>query len=160
MEYDEQDVMSHHGNHRLIRWLIREHLLRDLQECPRCGGNINLERSSKFGKDKYCWKCSDSRCKLRRSVRGGSLFEHSNLSLCKLILIVINFASESAALNTANRIRVDRKSVSRVYKVLRARWREDLARDPFHSPTVLNSRSMNFFYVILDARTGLMERNG
>jgi hypothetical protein len=130
MEYDEDDVEAHHGNLRLIQWLIHERFLQDLRECPRCGGNIHLERSRKFKKDKHCWKCSNSRCKLRRSVRGGSFFEHSDLSLRKLILIAINFAAESAAVNTGNRIRVNRKSVGRIYKVMRARWRENLAREP------------------------------
>jgi hypothetical protein len=130
MEYDDEDVARHHGNRRLIRWLIRERFLQDLRHCPRCGGDIHLERSQKFKLDKYCWRCTNSRCKLRRSVRGGSFFEDSKLSLRKLILIAINFAAESAAFNTGNRIRVNRKSVGGVYKAIRERWRADLARTP------------------------------
>jgi ISXO2-like transposase domain len=130
MEYDEEDVWGRHGNVRLIQWMVHENFLRDLRLCPRCDGNMNLERSTLFKKDKYCWKCSNSRCKLRRSVRGGSFFEDSRLSLRKLILIVINFAAGSAAYNTANRLGINRKSVGRVYKEMRARWRQDLARDP------------------------------
>jgi hypothetical protein len=93
MEYDEEDVWGRHGNVRLIQWVVHANFLRDLRLCPRCDGNMNLVRSTLFKKDKYCWKCSNSRCKLRRSVRGGSFFEDSRLSLRKLILIVINFAA-------------------------------------------------------------------
>lgn len=130
MEYDEQEVYSYHGNHRLIRWMIRGRFLRDLSQCPRCDDNMHLERSSKFEKDKYCWKCANYRCKRRRSVRGGSFFEYSDMSLRKLMIIAVNFAAGSSSNNTANRIRVHRHSVGRVYKAMRARWREDLARDP------------------------------
>ena len=130
MEYDEEDVWDRHGTERLIHWMFHEGFLQDLRQCPRCDGNMRLERYNFFKKDKYCWKCSNSRCKLRRSVRGGSFFEFSDMSLRKLILIAINFAAGSAANNTANRIRVNRKSIGRVYKEMRSRWREDLARDP------------------------------
>lgn len=130
MEYDEQDVWDRHGNARLIQWMVHEQFLQDLRQCPRCDENMRLERTGLFQKDRYCWKCSNSRCKLRRSVRGGSFFEFSDLSLRKLLLIVINFAAGSAAYNTANRLRINRKSVGRVYKKMRARWRQDLTRDP------------------------------
>jgi hypothetical protein len=52
------------------------------------------------------------------------------MSLRKLMIIAVNFAAGSSSINTANRIRVHRHSVGRVYKAMRARWREDLARDP------------------------------
>lgn len=130
MEYDEEDIWGHHGSLRLIQWMIHEQFLQDLRQCPRCDENMRLERTTLFKKDKFCWKCSNSRCKLRRSVRGGSFFEYSDLSLRKLLFIVINFAAGSAAYNTGNRIRVDRKTVGRVYKMMRARWRQDLTRDP------------------------------
>ena len=54
----------------------------------------------------------------------------AGLSLRKLMLIVINFAASSAAYNTANRLRIGRKAVGSIFKLMRARWREDLARQP------------------------------
>ena len=67
---------------------------------------------------------------MRKSVRGGSFFEDSHMSLRILILIAINFAAGSAAFSTANRIKVNRNSVGAIYKSMRSRWREDLTRDP------------------------------
>jgi hypothetical protein len=52
MEYDEQDVWDRHGNLRLIQWMIHEEFLQDLRQCPRCDGDMDLERSNHFKKDK------------------------------------------------------------------------------------------------------------
>ena len=130
LEYDEVDLEALHGQFRLLDWMRRERFLWDRQNCPNCYEIMRLERSKHFAKDKFCWRCPRHNCRTRRSVREGSFFANSNLSLRKQLLIAINFATESSASSTAQRLRIDRKSVQKIYGRIRRLYEADLARTP------------------------------
>jgi hypothetical protein len=67
---------------------------------------------------------------MRISIRNGSFFANSNLSLRKQLKIIINFVAESPARGTGRRLRVSRKIVGRFYKKMRRAYSADLDTTP------------------------------
>lgn len=130
MEYTEEDLEAQHGNERLVRWLMRERFLHPSMNCEHCLSPMRLEKYAAAKRDHYVWRCPRYTCRSRISVRDGSFFADSNLSLRKLMKIVINFVAESPSRGTARRIRVSRQSVGKIYKKIRRAYSADLVTDP------------------------------
>lgn len=129
MEYTEDDIEGRRGNERLISWLMRERFLHPSMRCERDLTPMRLEKY-KAAKDHWCWRCPRENCRARISVRDGSFFANSNLSLRKLMKIVVNFMAESPARGTALRIRLTRKTVGEIYKKIRRAFSNDLVTTP------------------------------
>jgi hypothetical protein len=130
LEYDEHDVQSHRGNRRIISWLMREGFLYDSMRCERCLTPMLFQHSPSFSIDHWCWRCPRERCRSRISVRDGSFFSGSHLTLRELILIVINFAAESSILGTARRLRISREVVGEFFKKIKEAYSRELVTDP------------------------------
>ena len=96
-----------------IRWLIQLHLLLDLEGayCIKCGfGEFGLRKDSSFSSDQHVWRCSNKKCNKKVSIRKGSWFENSNLTLEKIILITYFLVNEKLIiheLDIANQTIVD-----------------------------------------------------
>lgn len=74
----------------LIQWLFQLGLLLNLSgiDCIFCDkGRFGLRKDSSFSTDKCCWRCSNKACGKKVSIRQGSWFANSNLSLEKIILL-------------------------------------------------------------------------
>ncbi len=130
LEYDEHDVRAHRGNRRLISWLMREGFLFDNMRCERCLPPMLLQHNPSFSVDRWCWRCPRQTCRSKISVRDGSFFSRSHLSLRELILIVINFAAESSISGTARRLRVDREVVGDIFKKIKEEYSRELVTHP------------------------------
>jgi hypothetical protein len=130
MEYNEEDLETKRSNKRLVRWMMAEGFLYNAMNCERDLSPMRLERDYSIGKDHYCWRCPRSNCRARISVRGGSFFAASNLSLRKQLKIAINFISESSAGSTALRSRVTRKTVGEIYYKVRRAYSAALVTQP------------------------------
>jgi len=130
MEYTEEDVDAHRSNERLVRWMMAERFLHSTMRCERCLTPMHLERFKKAKKDHFTWRCPRDRCRARISIRDGSFFANSNLTLRKQLKIIINFVAESPARGTALRLRVSRQVVGRVYKKIRRAYSADLVTNP------------------------------
>ncbi len=135
LEYDEIDLEAHHGNRRLISWLMAEGFLFDDMLCERCLTHMTFEHNPSFSIDHYCWRCPRPNCRSRISVRDGSFFSGSHLSLRKLFKIVINFAAGSSIRGTARRLRVERHVVSEIYKKLKEAYSRELVTTPISFAT-------------------------
>jgi hypothetical protein len=130
IEYDENDVENHHGNERLIRWLIRERFLHNNMICDRCLSPCILQHSPSFSVDHWCWRCTREDCRSKISVRDGSFFANSHLSLRKLIKIAINFVANSSINGTADRLGIHRFTVAEIFKRIKVRYSQDLVTNP------------------------------
>lgn len=130
MEYNEEDLERHRHSDRFIAWLMDEGFLRNNQLCQRCVVPMRLERDTHSGSDKYCWRCPRGWCRQRASVREGSFFAGSRLTLRKQFRILINFVAESSSLGTALRVRVNRSSVRDFFDRCRRRYSAELVTEP------------------------------
>jgi ISXO2-like transposase domain len=130
LEYNEGMIEAQHGRLRLIRWLMIEGFLRDGCHCDHCGVLMNLQRSSRAKLDGYAWRCTQEDCKARKSVREGSFFATSKLSLRKQMKTVISFVAQSSARSSGLRMAVGRHAVGQCNKKIMKAYRRALARDP------------------------------
>lgn len=151
MEYTEDDIERRRGNERLIRWLMAEMFLHSNMNCERCLTPMRLERFPNL-KDHWCWRCPRDNCRMRISVRDGSFFANSNISLRKLMKIVVNFIAESPARGTGLRITLTRKTVGRFYKKIRSIFSQELVTSPiiFNSGFEYEADELFFKHVRLD----------
>src|SRR5215204_3198341 len=95
MEYSLTEIDAHSNDVLdLVAFLDEEGFLVNVQNCARCGGNVELEHFN-GNDDGVVWRCRRQDCRRYRSVRDGSFFASSHLSLAIQIRLVIFFASEA-----------------------------------------------------------------
>ena len=70
-------------NEELIEFFMKKKVLKQNMNCE-CGSEMKLNKR-KDSHDSYYWRC---KCKKKKSIRSGSFFEKSNLSLSKIFLII------------------------------------------------------------------------
>ena len=70
----------------IYTFLVDRSLLASRRECV-CGAQMILKERQNTT-DGYIWECPSSNCRKRRSVRVGSFFEDSNISLAKWLYII------------------------------------------------------------------------
>ena len=71
----------------LILWLQNKGVIGYFMgECPRClEGKITLEKDSSYSKNGFVWRCTKKECGYKNSVRAGSWFERSHLTIQQVI---------------------------------------------------------------------------
>ena len=71
----------------LILWLQDKGVIDNFGgECPSClEGRITLKRDSTYSKDRFLWGCTKKECGYKISVRAGSWFESSHLTLQQVV---------------------------------------------------------------------------
>ena len=71
----------------LVTWLRRRGLIGDFTDgdCGKCTGKMKLVKDSSYSKDGYCWRCSNRKCNSKVSIRRGSWFEGSHLTISQVI---------------------------------------------------------------------------
>ena len=74
-----------------IRWCQEHGLISDVKECDTCGEVMSLVKRS--GKDGRTWQCKLP-CQRRISIRKGTFFENSHLSLAVIIKFIFYWAIE------------------------------------------------------------------
>lgn len=75
---------------KLIQWLFQLGLVLDLSGvlCQFCDkGRFGLRKDSSFSTDLCCWRCSNKACGKKVSIRHGSWFSDSNLTLENIVLL-------------------------------------------------------------------------
>src|SRR6218665_2418590 len=77
---------------KCLEWCARSRLVRNVVLCSRCQSlaSLNNYKARKDGKHWKCWPCG-----VVRSVRDGSFFEKSKLSLRKIILLLYYWAMDT-----------------------------------------------------------------
>lgn len=69
---------------QMIDWCMRMGLIADKYVCPLCGENMILKMCSLVNK-KYMWRCVNNGHDVKRSVRRGSWFDKSKLSMNQIL---------------------------------------------------------------------------
>ena len=82
--------MQERKKEEIGKWLRREGIIGDFKDydCPNScdGGKLRLVRDASYSKDEYVWKCTNRKCNKKVSVRKGSWFEGSHMTLEQMIL--------------------------------------------------------------------------
>ena len=73
-----------------FEWCVRKGLLPPKRMC-RCGYEMFVRRCTRFLADECCFKCPSQSCKRKISLRTGSLFEASKLTLMEVMRIVFYY---------------------------------------------------------------------
>ena len=71
----------------LILWLQEKGVIGDFaRDCVPClEGKLTLKRDSSYGKDGFVWRCTKKECGYKISIRAGSWFENSHLTLQQVV---------------------------------------------------------------------------
>ena len=85
-------VINSEDKRRCLEWLCQRRLIKNSLACEICEHQCTLTRCQK-GIDGYRWKCST--CNFMASVRSGSFFIKSKLSLTVLVLLIYYWAKQS-----------------------------------------------------------------
>ena len=72
----------------LIQWMQGRNLLKASRRCERRNCRRAMALTPRDGTDGYRWRCPGRRCRSTKSVRCGSLFEKSRLSLKVLLALL------------------------------------------------------------------------
>ena len=75
------------NNNTLISWLQEKELLGDFGgPCLRClKGHFTMRKDSSYSKDGVVWRCSNSKCTNKTSIRTDSWFFGSHLTLSQIV---------------------------------------------------------------------------
>ena len=83
-----RDVYAITRSDGLAQWLQRKGLIGDFtdEDCVKCNhGKMRLVKDASYSKDKACWKCSNRQCNSKVSIRRGTWFESSHLSMSQVL---------------------------------------------------------------------------
>ena len=74
-------------NYGLVLWLQDKGILGNFEGgCKRCSqGRITLKKDSSYGRDGFVWRCTKKECGYKISVRAGSWFKRSHLTLQQVV---------------------------------------------------------------------------
>lgn len=91
-----------------IKWCVRRKLLKNNSSCENCNIPMTFIRSKRSIADGYTWGCR--KCKKTRSLRKGSVFEGSHLTLSQILIIMYGWASERSQEYVAREAECSRSS--------------------------------------------------
>ena len=100
----------------LIAWFRTKRLLARSQDCSSC--NVPMRQGTRNDvTDGLVWRCPQ--CKTTKSIRQGSFFSKSRLSLQKWLLLIHFWVKEYPVKDAASDIEVDKNTAVDVYRWLR-----------------------------------------
>ena len=104
------------GTAAIITFLQRKNVLADRMNCAQCGIGMEMKERSDIS-DGYRWRCPD--CNKTASIRKGSFFEQSKLTLQKWLLLMHWWARQYPVTDAAVEVEVTEKTAIQVYQWLR-----------------------------------------
>ncbi|XP_041766992.1 uncharacterized protein LOC121590900 [Anopheles merus] len=103
---------------QVVRLMQDAGLLRTEQECEKCHHSMVLRGTQR--RNAYKWICANDDCEGSEcSIRKGSVFQNSRLSLAQLLRITLEWSQNSHVKRTRAESGVSRKTVNEWFKLLR-----------------------------------------
>ena len=115
----------------LLEYMRNNGLLTRVYTCVKCDENCTLVRDISLS-DTQIFQCSNRQCKARYSIRTGSLFEKSKLSLTKLMTIIYFFCAGSSVGKCVKFTKVSRRVCIQWYNYCRDICTRYLHDNPVH----------------------------
>ena len=104
------------GTPGIIQYMRNHHLLATQQNCSRCNVPVR-ERPRPDVSDGISWWCPS--CKTRKSIRNGSFFQKSHITLQKWLLLLHFWSREYPVTCVAEDVGIDSSTACDVYQWLR-----------------------------------------
>ena len=101
-----------------IDFLQQHHLLPSTMMCGSCNNTMTIGVKSDIS-DGHIFRCSSSSCKTTKSIRHGSFFSKSRLSLKQWLILMYWWVREYPVTDAAQEAEVGRDSAINVYQWLR-----------------------------------------
>ncbi|KFD57715.1 hypothetical protein M514_01385 [Trichuris suis] len=105
----------------VILRLQENKLLKPFMDCEACHSSMNWTKHCR-GKDGFAWRCQTTNCpryKATASIRTGSFFAHSNISLKKWMHVIYLWCERVAQKDAAERADVSENTIIHCYSLLR-----------------------------------------
>ena len=113
------DVAILQSNSTILQFLMEKNVIKKTNSCPQC--NLQMDLVEYNCLDSYIWRCPDSYCSRRVSIRSESIFEKSHLKL-KDILSILNFYGIGISpKNCSKMIKIRGTTVQEWYQCFRER---------------------------------------
>ena len=117
------------GTLAFINWLQQKGLLKDRRRCSSRGCRSVMElRETSEGTDGYLWRCPLRGCGKRCSLRKGTFFENSNLSMGEILSLVYCWAVGMTMSTTATVMELSHHTVIDWFNCLREECTAKLLR--------------------------------
>ena len=113
-------------NHiKLLKYLIDNGLIKRAARCPKrnCRKNMRIVKDASK-RDNYKYKCP--KCLTTQSIRKGSFFENSRLTIEEILCVTFCWAAKLSVQSTAIMATVGKNSVSQWFQFLREKCSEAL----------------------------------
>ena len=115
----------------VIAFMMRLGLLAPRQTCPGCQGSMKLTRLGR-SQDGWTWSCTSGHTARRVSVRTGSWYADSKVTLKKCLHLTYLWAEGNILAKTAARIcGISRNVVGRLWGKVRSMLQEWLTKHPY-----------------------------
>jgi len=106
---------------RIVERLIGISLLKTSMVCDECQSEMTLVNDLDMA-DGKSWRCPKKRCKgKRKSIRNGSFFENTKLSLSELFCLMYYWAVEKSVSQAVEDLGISLRTVTKVYERIRAK---------------------------------------
>ena len=76
------------GNLQLIQWMQARNLIKPQMRCAFRNCRRQMELQQRDGHDGYRWRCPFARCRSSKSIRDGSFFVQSILTLQQIVSLI------------------------------------------------------------------------
>lgn len=98
-------------NEKAINFAFSNHLLKGFQRCKkgRCRSRMRIVMDSSRA-DGRVWRCKNSRCGSKRSIREGSFFDKSHLSISKILLFIYLWCKDCNNKFLKEELEIDQKT--------------------------------------------------
>ena len=108
-----------YGSHDcLLVYLKQQRLLARDATCITCGSPMQWKHRGNV-QDNYTWRCRNSRCRKMLSIRHGSFFEKSKLSLKNWLHVIYLWAVDTPLKTTVEAIGISARTTVNLYNFLR-----------------------------------------
>jgi len=103
-----------------VNWLFSKNLLKEKITCVRCFRNMMYKAKDSSKADRFRYRCADQSCRKTASIRTGSFFESSKLTLMEYTRIVFHyFLKNVSRTEVLKAISVDKNTITDIYSKMR-----------------------------------------
>lgn len=103
--------------YQVIQFMQMKNLLAKQRYC-KCGSHMQMKtRASVI--DQWTWRCPDTLCHTMSTIRAGSFFEKSKISLDKWLLLLHHWATNAKVATTSSAVGVSKVTIMQVNKFFR-----------------------------------------
>ena len=112
---DLEKILS--SQETILEFLVEKKLLKTNVLCNICSRSMNIRKYK--SNDGYTWRCSNSLCNGRKSIRKDSIFQNSTLEIKIILLIVFEWCCDTKAQICATNYHINIDTVLKWYEIIR-----------------------------------------